>query len=54
MGLRGWGLGADSGAIHGLCPGFLLPPIVDLLLGREGGRGWPVLQLLLAAGAHCA
>lgn len=50
MGLRRWGLGTDSGAIHGLCPGFLLPPIV-YLWGRGEGRGAELL-LLLAAGAY--
>lgn len=52
MGLRRWGLGTDSGAIHGLCPGFLLPPIV-YLWGRGEGRGAELL-LLLAAGAYYA
>lgn len=32
------GLGADSGAIHGLCLGFLLPTIVDLGGGRSEQR----------------
>lgn len=32
------GLGADSGAIHGLCPGFLPPTIVDLGVGRSEQR----------------
>lgn len=37
-GPRRWGLGSDSETIHGLCPGFLLPPIVDLGLGEGRSR----------------
>lgn len=49
MRLRRWGLGTDSGAIHWLCPGFLLPPIVDLL-GRRGRREG-VASVAIVAGA---
>lgn len=51
MGLRRWGLGTDSGAIHGFCPGFLLAPIVDRLAGR--GRREGVASVAIVAGAKC-
>lgn len=50
MGLRRWGLRTDSGAIHGLCPGFLLPPIVDLFGGRGGGER--VASVAIVAGSR--
>jgi hypothetical protein len=37
--LRRLGLRTDSGAIHGLCPGFPMPPVVDLGVGKKLGGG---------------
>lgn len=39
MRLRRLGLRTDSGAIHGLCPGFPMPPVVDLGVGKKLGGG---------------
>lgn len=33
------GLWTDSGAIHRLCPGFPMPPVVDLGVGKKLGGG---------------
>lgn len=45
------GPGDYSGAIHRLCPGFLLPPIVDFL-SRGRGRGEGVASAAIVAGGR--
>lgn len=50
MGQRRWGLQTDSGAIHRLCPGFLLPPIVDYMGGKGKGEG--VASAAIVAGSE--